>query len=60
MATPTTEAGLTPCFSCLQPRIDDELGWCLECGTCQCRIGDIGDCTGVCLCSLMREEDTDE
>jgi hypothetical protein len=57
MPAPAIEAGLIFCFSCLKPRTDDELGWCLACGTRQCGIG---DCTGVCLCSLMREEDTSE
>lgn len=46
------ENGTMICFSCLQPRTEDELGECLECGS---RICGIGSCTGVCLCALVEE-----
>jgi hypothetical protein len=57
MPAPITEAGLTLCFSCVKPRTDDQLGDCLDCGMRQCGMD---DCTGACLCSLMREDDTGE
>jgi hypothetical protein len=54
MPAPTTEPGLTICFSCLQPRTDDQLGECL---TCRARTCGLGNCKGTCLCSLIDERD---
>jgi hypothetical protein len=54
MPAPTTEAGLTPCFSCLTPRPDDQLG---ECMTFRTRTCGLGNCKGTCLCFLMGERD---
>lgn len=48
---------LTICFSCLRPRTDDQLG---ECNTCLTRTCGLDGCTGVCLCSLLGERNTDD
>jgi hypothetical protein len=57
MPAPTSEAGLTICFSCLTPRTGDQLG---ECNTCRTRTCGLDNCSGVCLCSLLDERDTGE